>query len=85
MKHLKLKPDAQGRDDPILAEIVNRCSDLRHLTIDYYIEDKSDRVLLLAAFKILPALTTLRLNELSDGYWPRRISNEDSFVHKIFM
>ena len=85
VKHLKLRPDAQGRDDAILAEIVKKCSDLRHITISYYIEDKSDRVLLLAAFKVLPALTTLRLTELSDGYWPRRISNEDSLMHKIFI
>ena len=84
VKRLILKLDEQGRDDPILAEIVKKCSDLRHLTIDYYREDTSDRVLLLAAFKTLPALTGLSINELTNSYWSRLVMDEDNFVHKTF-
>lgn len=84
MKHLKLDLENQERDDLILAKLVNRCPNLRHLTIDHYREDKSDAVLLLAAFKTLPALTDLSLHESSKYYRGRGVSNEDSFVHKMF-
>ena len=81
MKHLILELDAFGRDDAILAEIVNSCSDLRHLTIYYYREDRANRVLLLAAFKILPALTGLNLKESSKSML---VVNDNNFAHKMF-
>ena len=56
-------------DDHILAEIVNRCSDLRCLTIHHYSRYNLDSVQLLAALKALPALADIRFKELSSFGW----------------
>ena len=67
VKHFNLH--LYGMDDQILAEVVNRCSGLRCLTIHHYTGDNLVPVQLLAALKALPALTDLSFNELHSFRW----------------
>jgi len=80
VKHLKLH--LHGMDGPILAEVVNRCPDMRSLTIHHFGGDKLDSVQLLAALKALPALAELCFNEWPNFRW-EAVTSED-VVHTMF-
>ena len=67
--------------DHILAEIVNRCPDLRCLTIHHYSRYNLDSVQLLAALKALPALAEIRFKELPSFGW-ESVRSEDA-THTI--
>ena len=67
VRHLKLR--FHGMDNHILVEVVNRCSDLRCLTIYHYSRSKLDPVQLLAALKTLPRLAEIRFKELPSLRW----------------
>ena len=80
VKHLKLH--VYGMRDHTLAEIVNRCSNLRCLTIHHYSGNKLNSVQLLAALEALPALAELRFKGLSSFRWG--IVKREDATHTMF-
>ncbi len=80
VKHLNLH--LHGTDEHVLSEVVNRCSDLRCLTIHHYSGKKLDSVELLAALKALPALAEICFKEFPSFRW-EAVRGEDA-AHTMF-
>jgi hypothetical protein len=74
VKHLKLH--LQGMDGRILAEIVDRCSDLQCLTIYHCSGEILDSAQLLVALKALPALAELNSYGASGNWWGDKKSED---------